>query len=297
MNINPSVKAIVDSVMESGTPVNAVAASGTLTISGVAIDAETVTVGDDTYEFAADTAQSVTSGNIAVDITSYTTASQGTLTIGEQVTADDTMTIGDVVYTFVADGTAASDGEINVGSDEADGKVDIVAAINGTDGINTANPYVTAADFSGDDCVLTAIIGGTAGDAIATTETFTNAANEFDAATLGTTTAGADCTAANAVTAIVAASSSGTEPVTLADGAGDTVTATYDTKGIIGNTTATTETMANGAWGDTTLGSGVDGTQGKQGQTQQDSSYWYLCIDDNTISDTNWRRFAVGSAY
>ena len=231
MNIPASPTAIVNHVMESGTPVNAVAASGTLTISGVAIDAETITIGADTYEFAADADQTVTSGNIAIDITDETTAAQGTLTIDAQVTADDTMTIGTKTYTFVADGTAASDGEINVGSDEADGKTDIVAAINGTDGYNVANTLVTAGTFSGDDLVLTAKTKGIAGDEIVTTETFTNAANEFDATTLGTTTAG------------------------------------------------------------------VNATQGKQGQTQQDSSYWYLCIADNTINDTNWRRFAVGSVY
>ena len=79
--------------------------------------------------------------------------------------------------------------------------------------------------------VITAITKGVTGDEIATTETFTAGTNVFDAATLGTTTAG------------------------------------------------------------------VDGTIGKQGETQQDSSYWYLCIADNTVADTNWRRFAVGAVY
>lgn len=107
-----------------------------------------------------------------------------TLTMDTQPTADDTMTIGTKVYTFTADGTAAADGEIDVGADLADAKTLVVAAINGTDGINTAHPDVTAAAFSGDDCVITAKVKGTAGNAIASTETFTAGTNVFDGATL-----------------------------------------------------------------------------------------------------------------
>lgn len=121
-------------------------------------------------------------------------ASQGTLTMDTQPTADDTMTIGTKTYTFTADGTAAADGEIDVGADLADAKTLVVAAINGTDGINTAHTQVTAAAFSGDDMVITASTKGVAGDLIATTETFTAATNVFDAATLGTTTAGVNGT-------------------------------------------------------------------------------------------------------
>ena len=123
-------------------------------------------------------------------------ASQGTLTMDTQPTVGDTMTIGSKTYTFTTDGTAASDGEIDVGADLADAKTLVPAAINGTDGINTANASVTAAAFSGDDMVVTAITKGTAGDSIATTETFTAGTNVFDAATLGTTTAGVDSTTA-----------------------------------------------------------------------------------------------------
>ena len=120
--------------------------------------------------------------------------SQGTLTIDTQPLADDTMTIGTKVYTFVTDETATADGEIDVGADLADAKVQIVAAINGTDH-NTASTVVTAAAFATNDCVLTAIAGGVVGDSVATTETFDAVTNVFDAATLGTTTAGIDGTA------------------------------------------------------------------------------------------------------
>ena len=115
---------------------------------------------------------------------------QGTLTVDTQPTAADTFTIGGTVYTFVASG-AATPGEVNRGADLAAAKLNIVAAINGTDGWNTPNPKVTAAAFVANDCVLTARLPGTAGNSIATTETFTAVTNVFDAATLGTTTAGA----------------------------------------------------------------------------------------------------------
>lgn len=121
-------------------------------------------------------------------------ASQGTLTMDTQPTADDTMTIGTKTYTFTADGTAAEDGEIDVGADLADAKTLVVAAINGTDSINTAHTQVTAAAFVGDDMVITASTKGVAGDLIATTETFTAETNVFDEATLGTTTAGVNGT-------------------------------------------------------------------------------------------------------
>lgn len=125
-------------------------------------------------------------------------ASQGTLTMDTQPTAGDTMTIGTKVYTFTADGTADEDGEIDVGADLADCKTLVVAAINGTDGINTAHTQVTAAAFVGNDMVITASTKGVAGDLIATTETFTAGTNVFDDVTLGTTTAGVDGTVGTA---------------------------------------------------------------------------------------------------
>ena len=119
--------------------------------------------------------------------------------------------------------------------------------------------------------------------------------------TLGTTTAGADCTAANAVTAIVASVTlNDTAGVSAADGAGDTVVLTADTKGTAGDSIATTETMANGAFGQATLGdttAGVDGTVGSNNDLKADGSYLYVCIADNTIADANWRRISLGSVY
>jgi len=283
-----------------GTPVNAKAATGTLTISGVVIDGETVTIGADVYEFCADTAQSLTAGStVAVDITSYATASQGTLTVAVNPTVGDTMTIGDKLFTFVPLASANGDGDIGVGLDLAATKLNIVAAINGTDGHNTANDKVSAAAFgAADACVITALVGGVAGNLITSTGTFTAGTNIFDAATLGTTTAGVDCIAANAVTALVASiTANDTQGVGAANGAGDTVVLTADVKGTAGNSIATTEAMANGAFGAATLEGGSAGTVGTQWQTFVDSSYLYVCIAENTVNDANWRRISLGTVY
>jgi len=122
-------------------------------------------------------------------------ASQGTLTIAEPVTNGDTMTIGTTVYTFVTGATTAA-GEIGIGASEAATKLAIPLAINGGDTFNTANPVASMpAAFTGDDIVITASTAGVAGDLIATTQTLTHESNIFDAATLGTTTAGVDGTA------------------------------------------------------------------------------------------------------
>lgn len=47
----------------------------------------------------------------------------------------------------------------------------------------------------------------------------------------------------------------------------------------------------------TALDGGVDGTVGEANLMIHDGSYAYLAIADNTISDANWRRFTLGSAY
>lgn len=121
-------------------------------------------------------------------------AAVGTLTLAVQPTAGDTMTIGTKVYTFTTDGTADADGEIDVGTDLADAKTILIAAINGTDGINTAHLLVTAGTFSTNNLPITAKTKGLAGSSIATTETFTSGSNVFDATTLGATTEGVNGT-------------------------------------------------------------------------------------------------------
>lgn len=287
-NLYSLVTNLTAAVIE-GTPVNAVNATATLTISGVVVDGQTVTFGADVYEFAADEAQTVTEGHIAVDITDYATKAQGTLTIDTQPTANDTITIGASTYTFVLAGTADAAGEINIGTNLEGTQANIVAAINGTDSFNTPNASVTAGAFSSDDSILTALIGGTAGNAIVSTSSLTAVTNVFDAVVLGTTTAGTACSAANAVTALVAAAEQGTELFDFADGVGNTVVATAQTAGVLYNGVATTETMSNGAWGGLVTAGGVNGTVGLENDLKRDANYMYILVADNTVSGKNWK--------
>lgn len=108
-------------------------------------------------------------------------------------------------------------------------------------------------------------------------------------------------TASDAVTALVSAiTASGDGTYSGADGAGDTVVVTATTKGVAGDSIATTETCTNGAWDAATLGTttaGVNGTPGSNNQLAMDGTYLYGCVAENTISDANWRRISLGSAY
>jgi hypothetical protein len=125
-------------------------------------------------------------------------ASQGTLTMDTVPADGDTVTIDTKVYTFQTT-LLVGDGNVAIGADLAASKVNLVAAINltGTEGVEygagmTLHPTVSIAAFVVNNAVLTAKVPGAAGDSIATTETFTPIGNAFDAATLGTTRAGAD---------------------------------------------------------------------------------------------------------
>lgn len=288
--------------VSAGTPVNAVNASGLLTLTGVVKDGETVTInnparsGSNVYEFLSDAAQTKSAtANKAVNIAANTVKATGTLTLAAQPTAGDTMTIGAKVYTFVTVGEANADGKISVGADLAEAKVNVVAAINGTDSINTPHTLLSAAEFVVDDCTITAFVGGTVGNTISTVETFTNVGNVFGATTLES---GADCSAANAVTALLAAiEAQDTQYVTAAAGEGTTVALTANVAGVAGNSIATTETLANGAFLAATLSGGVNGTIGSIAGTMIDADYAYFCIADNTIVDKNWRRVSLGSAF
>lgn len=236
-------------------------AGGTLTISGAVAPGETVTIGSRVYEFVA--GNSPGAGRVPVDILAATTRAQGTLTMDTQPTVGDSVTVGTRTYVWVPSGEAEHPGEISIGGDLEDAQANFVAAINGTDDVNPPNDYVTAGAFSDDDCVLTAIVGGTGGNAIATTETFTAGTNVFDAATLGTTTAGADAAAAASVTALVSEiSGDALAVVTAEDGVGDTVVVAAKEYGTYANDFASTETMGNGAWGGVKLSGGIDPVPG-----------------------------------
>ena len=283
-----------------GTPFNAISATKTLTVSNVVIAGETVSIGDDVYEFASDIALAVAEGNIPVDINAATAKATDGLTIDTKPSIGDTMTIGTKVFTFVPDGTANGDGEISVGPSAAllaEVQASIIAAIRGTDH-NDPHPLVTCDDaFLNDVLAITALKGGVAGNDIATTETFTASTNVFSADKLAN---GSDCSAADAVTALVVAiTASDTQGVGAAEGAGDTVILTSDLGGVIGNAISIGETMANGAFaeGAVLLSGGVDGRVGNEGEVLMDASYLYLCIADNDVTGKNWRRITLGNAF
>lgn len=144
----------------------------------------------------------------------------------------------------------------------ATAQANTVAAINGTDGLNSANLEATIAAFVDNDAVITARYTGTAGNSIVTTETFTSGSNVFDAGTLGTTTAGVDVSAAQAGAALeTAVNNDSSAPFTASDSTG-TVTFTADVVGPAANDYTTTDTMANGSFASGTFTGGVTDENG-----------------------------------
>jgi hypothetical protein len=241
-------------------------ASEILTLDGDCVEGETVTIGSDIYELDSD--GDVTASNIPVDISGDMTNSAGTVTVNTILAAGDTITLDAVVYTLMADNTAASPGEVDVGSDLADGKVNLTAAFAGTDGWNTAHPTCSQAAWATHDWVITYNIGGTEGDLIDFLSDSTEGTNSIDGAgTLGATVAGVDCAKADAQTALAAqVAISGllaSQPYSFADVWGsDSDTLTMHNVGVEGNGEAHEETGANMAWtgGDGVTDGGVDGT-------------------------------------
>lgn len=295
---------VVQTLKRTGTPVNAVNASMVMTLSGVVKDGETFTVnnpvlpGTDVYEFLADEAQSKTAPtNIPVDITDYANKAYVFLTVDTKPTAGDTMTIGTKTYIFVPDGTDTADGEISIGTDLASAQSAIVAAINGTDEFNQPHPKVHAEAFAANISKIEAFVGGQAAHLISTTETFTAATNVFD---LGNLYNGTDCSAANAITVLVAKiTASDTQGVGAADGAGETIDLTADVAGVAGNDISLATTMANASFagGADSLEGGVNGTVASIHTFMVDSNYLYFTIADNTTAGKNWRRTSAGSVY
>ncbi len=299
--------ALADSALQSGdirlpegTPTNAKAAAVVMTIDGVAVHGEKVEIGDEVFQFAADADQTVDAGAIAVDIKNYTTKSSGTLTIDTQPNLGDTFAIGpdgkEKEYIIVPAGTANGEGEIPLGATLGDSQANVVAAINGTDNINTRNPYASAGAFDNDASAITALAGGTAGDAIKTTSTFATGSNKFGATTLG---GGADCVKADAKTALITAIEAGSAIVGAESGNGDTLTITASETGTAGNNIEISTDMVNGAFAEaaTKLAGGSNGTVGEKGQTYFDGTYLYVCVAANDVTGTNWRQIALGSAY
>ena len=225
----------------ANTPVDitgaATAAQATeeLTISGVVIQGETVTIGTDIYEFDADG----TATETAVDISSYATASQGLLTTNAGIIHDNTLVVAGTTTTLKADGTAASAIVIDIEQ---------------------------AASSARATAVLTIV--GLPVDA----ETFTIGTDEYEFDPTGDGLAGAgteiDTNGLTTIAQIVDQIETdynahvGKVATAVSDGI-DTVTFTYNIAGVAGNAIASTTVLAAGAFGDTTFSGGVAATAGE----------------------------------
>jgi hypothetical protein len=276
-------------------PVNAENATATLTFSGVVVDGETVTINGVTYEFDANS--NVTSGNVAVDISEGTKAqATATLTFDGDVSDEETVTIGTEVYEFDTSGEAAiTEGHIRVdvsgGATASDAVTALVAAINANTEL-----AITATDGDGNTvvvaCDAAGALDGSAGNAIAVD---TDCADGSWGENVNALSGGSDATAAEAVTALVAALEDDAN-VTAADGDNDTVVITAKIAGVVGNDITVAETCANATWGVnvTKLSGGVDCTEVTVPYTMlQDDSYYYVNIAPCGVHDKNWRRFQL----
>lgn len=181
-----------------------------LRIASAGQNAQTVTIGSDVYELTTKDSLAVTAGRIAVDVhAGATVKAKAKLTFSGLPLDAETVTINGKVYTF-QDTLTDVDGHVLIGADAEETIDNLVAAINGETGAGTtyaastvAHTTVTAAKSGTDKCILTAIIGGTLGNAYTLAEAATNVAR--DAATFGTEQAGVDPTAANVCDALLAA--------------------------------------------------------------------------------------------
>lgn len=289
-------------MLEFGTPVKRVRASLALTVSGVVVHGETITVSNpaagehvrDNYEFLTTDAQVVTEvGNIAINISTHAVKATGLLSVEVQPVSGETIKIGAKTYTFVPVGTDTADGEVSIGADLAGAQANIIAAVNGTDEFNDPNPWATIGEFVSDDAIVTALIGGTSGNTVDSEETMAHTDNHFGAAHLA---GGTNCSVTNAVDHLVAEiTTHDTQGVGATDTTGGVVSFIADAFGVAGNDIVVGEVMANGAFAGaaTKLAGGVDGTAFYDGKMMLDTSYLYIYVEDLV----DWRRMTLGSAY
>ena len=114
----------------------------------------------------------------------------GVLTLSANVNAGDTVTTGTKTYTFTSP-LGAADGDVLVGASASDSIDNLIAAITLGAGsgstyaaATTANGFVTAAAGAGDTMDTTALLGGTQGNLVATTESTATVRMSWGAATL-----------------------------------------------------------------------------------------------------------------
>jgi len=157
-NGSASINAELLARSATGTPVDAVAATGALTFTGVVSDGEVVVIGADTYEF--DTDAAVTAGNILVDVSGGATASDAVTALAASITASDTQAIGGVdgtgdVVDLTADvkgaamnakATTTDCANASFGAATLTGGVDGTVAEQGAIRVDATNIYICTAD-------------------------------------------------------------------------------------------------------------------------------------------------------
>jgi hypothetical protein len=251
-------------------------ATGTVTSSGVAVGAETITIGSVTYTWRA-----ALTGAKAT----------GTLTTTNDFTAGETVTINGVTYTMRATlSSPAQAFEVLIGANAAASLDNLKSAINGgstafptaANGVGEGstysvgtyrNPFVTATTNANDSQVIEAREFGTAAHQFNTIETCAAAswggavmsggvANAINELFIG---AAATNSLDNLKAAINGTGTPGTEysvgtpvhPEVTGDAKDATTLVVTARDMAVGEDIGTTETMTNWAWGATTLASGV----------------------------------------
>jgi len=287
-------------VPQPGTPVNGVKSVATLTGDGTIVTTgDNIQINDKTYTFRKFKASNTLTGTA-------TNVSNG-----------DTVTIGSKVYTFQTTLTNVN-GNVFIGASAAASLTNLFYAINASGGVagtnyalaTTANTQVVATNPSGTTLVATAILAGTAQNAIATTETA--AQLSWAATTLGgvgattISTGGladgdvnisttAALTLTNLFRAINAAGGtqgtdytvSAANPLFIATNpSGTTVTITARGAGVAYNV-AIFETSTHLSWSGALTAGGIDATVARAGDQKYDASFLYTAHGDITIESTS----------
>ncbi len=125
---------------------------------------------------------------LRIFLTATNVQASGTLTLTANFANNDTVTIGNVTYTLQTT-LVDSANNVLIGASASASIDNIVLAVTAGSGAGTnygsgtvANPLATAAAGAGDTMTVTAVLSGTQGNSVATTETSANAS--FGGATL-----------------------------------------------------------------------------------------------------------------
>lgn len=282
--------------------------AGTLTLTANPLNTETVTIGSKVYRYVTALAQAndVLMDPDATAATSIFTAAAnptntkatGTLTLTGQPADTQTCTLNSNTYTFQTALTNVAN-NVLIGANASDTIDNLIAAITGGAGSGTVyaaltvtHTTCTATAGAGDTMTAEAIVGGTAANSYATTDTADNTswgATTLSGGTTETVTIGAktytfkttlttandiaiagsaSATLDNFVAGINAGAGAGSAygtgttanaSATAAAGAGDTIDLTAITAGLAGNDIVSTETCAQCSFGDTTFDGATSG--------------------------------------